>query len=94
MSISVKIADAIASSTAGTARILANDYDGRDTLQVQVQKTGTATVDVEGRCGPDAPWVVIANNVADGSLTAVPHVHEVRVNVSAWTSGVVNAWLN
>lgn len=59
----------------------------------QVSMT-TATVNIEGRCDPVAPWVVIATFVNTSTAQAVELFREMRVNVTAWTAGNVDAWLD
>jgi hypothetical protein len=59
---------------------------------IQVSSTGTATVVLEGRAVPTAPWITVATYTASAaeSVTCLP---EMRARVSVWTSGVVNVWL-
>lgn len=59
----------------------------------QVSIATTATVNIEGRCDPAAPWVVIATLSASGAQ-AVELFREMRLNVTAWTAGNVDAWLD
>lgn len=66
---------------------------------VQVHGTFTATLAIEGRMvlpgGDVTPWEPIASVTARG-FTAVPAVSEVRINVTAYTSGdpeaVLGGW--
>lgn len=54
---------------------------------VQVYGTFVATVEIQGRVHPDAPWFTVASVSAPG-ITAIPQSFSaMRINVSAWTSG-------
>lgn len=54
---------------------------------VQLYGTFTATVEIQGRVHPDAPWFTVASVSAPG-ITAIPQsFSDMRLNVSAWTSG-------
>jgi hypothetical protein len=59
----------------------------------QVTGIGTGTVAIQGRADPNAAWVDIATFTADGTQ-AVQLMREMRANVSAYTSGTINAWMN
>lgn len=61
---------------------------------LQVGSTGTATIDFEGRLNPSLPWVSLLEVPFTGNgMVSVVLPPEVRINVSSWTSGTVNAWL-
>lgn len=56
---------------------------------------GTATVNIEGRCDPLAPWVVIMTFTNTSGAQAVELFREMRVNITAIAGGgVVDAWLD
>lgn len=61
----------------------------------QVVIATTATVTIEGRLDNSgtAPWVVIATFTVSGAQ-AVELFTFMRANVTAWTSGNVDAWLD
>lgn len=59
----------------------------------QVSGITTATVSIQGRADPSAPWVDLQVFTSDGSI-AVQLMNEMRANVSAYTSGTISAWLN
>lgn len=60
---------------------------------VQFEITGTATVALEGRCTPLAPWVVIASFTASGAQ-AIAQFPQMRGNVTAYTNGAISGWLS
>jgi hypothetical protein len=67
---------------------------GNRVALLQVGSTGTATIDFEGRLDPSLPWVSLLEVPFTGSgMVSVVLPPEVRINVTAWTSGSVNAWL-
>lgn len=84
------MASAVAATGAQAA--VTPPYKGNAEAVFQVEITGTATVDLEGRVSPSAPWVMIHQSTASEIKAVVP-VPEMRVNVTAYTSGAVNAWL-
>lgn len=64
----------------------------REPHRYQVQITGTASVNIEGRAASDAPWVVLATVTETGSdaVNALPHM---RANVTAATGATISVWL-
>jgi hypothetical protein len=55
--------------------------------------TFVATVEIQGRMAPTTPWFTVASVSAPG-VTSVPQsFYEMRINVSAWTSGQPEAVL-
>jgi len=58
----------------------------------QVEITGVATVNIEGRVDGAAPWVVITT-LTSSDAVSVALMTQIRSNVTSFTSGVVNAWL-
>jgi len=63
---------------------------GSDEMVVQVEITGTATVDIEGRLNDNLPWVQL-NQVTASAIVPLAACPQVRVNVTAYTSGIVNS---
>jgi hypothetical protein len=62
--------------------------------QVWSAAGSVATVTVDMRSNPSAPWftvVTITNPSASGEYWSVPRGYQMRVNVSAWTSGTISA---
>lgn len=71
--------------TAGASGIL--DVESYVDKFVQLYGTFVATVEIQGRIHPDAPWFTVASVSAPG-ITAIPQSFSaMRINVSAWTSG-------
>lgn len=67
-----------------------------DTVRVQIWSTAgsVATVTIDVRSSATAPWYTVAtviNPSATGEYWAIPRSIDVRVNVSAWTSGTILA---
>jgi hypothetical protein len=88
-----KIADNIGSAAAGATFPVKTTGGSRVGL-LQVQSSGTATIDFEGRLDPSLPWVSLLEvPFTGGGMVSVVLPPEVRINVTAWTSGSVNAWL-
>lgn len=58
----------------------------------QAEITDTATVKLQGRVSPGAPWVDVTSLTASGAevVTLFP---EMRGKVSSHSAGTVNAWL-
>jgi hypothetical protein len=59
---------------------------------IQVTKSGTNTVKLEGRCTPTAPWIDLVAALAAG-LTEQNLMPEMRLNCTAWTSGSCQVYL-
>jgi len=57
----------------------------------QIEITGTATACVKGRASSNAPWAVLATRSVS-SAVIVPAMPEMKVEVTSYTSGTVNAW--
>lgn len=60
---------------------------------VQVEITGTATVNIEGRNDTTASWIVIATVTSNGAQ-AVANFAFIRLNCTAFTSGTISGWLS
>lgn len=60
---------------------------GRPEASVQVTVTGTATVDIEARLDSTLPWAKIETGITANKIVRVGNVAEVRLNVTARSSG-------
>ncbi len=54
----------------------------------------TATVAIQGRISPTAPWVTLGTPLTADGLYDIPHaMPEMRANVTAYTSGTITVWI-
>lgn len=61
-------------------------------MNVQVWGITTATVEVQGRLNESAPWVTLATFTnANGRTRIDGSFIEIRVSITAWTSGSIYA---
>jgi len=75
---------------AQTAVVLPVGFDVAGSAQVEV--TATGTVEIQGRLGPDAPWVVF-NTISASGITNMARVWpEMRANITANT-GTIRVWV-
>lgn len=76
----------------GSSAVQYPQYYPSDDGLWQVEITGTATVSISGRIDSTAPWQTLATRSATGS-DVIPIFPQMIVDVTSYTSGVVNAWL-
>ena len=67
-------------------------HRGEDGGLVQVEITGAATVVLQGRAAPDAPWVDVFTTTVSAA-SGVMLFPQMRAIVSARTSGNISVWL-
>lgn len=67
--------------------------DGRVSYGLfQGEISDTATLILQGRLSPAAPWATVASLTESGAVV-VTMFPEMRANVTAYTSGTVSAWI-
>jgi len=80
-------------TTAGAQPSVISQMKFTNTALWQVSISGgTATVSLEGRAAPDAPWIQLGLSSANsvGAFNCLP---EVRANITAISGATVNVWL-
>lgn len=94
---SVPMARADASTSwTSTGSTIAYAIASADTIRVQVWSSAgsVATVTIDVRSSGTAPWYTVAtisNPSTSGEYWSIPRSIDVRVNVSAYTSGTISA---
>jgi hypothetical protein len=81
---------------ASTAFVAPFEFGARDLIGVfQVDFAGTATAAIEGRLTDAASWTNIATILSTDASKAkvVALMPQMRMNVTAWTSGAVSGFL-
>jgi hypothetical protein len=78
--------------TGASAVLYAQHFRQRQFVVAQVDITDTATVQVQGRIGPDFDWVILYEFTASGAQQ-VTAMSQMRFEVTAYTGGTVDAGL-
>ena len=60
---------------------------------LQVEITGTATCKLEGSLDGGTTWADLTEEITASGFYAVMFAHNYRLNVTAYSSGAVNAWV-
>jgi uncharacterized protein (AIM24 family) len=60
---------------------------------LQVEITGVATCVLEGSLDGGTTWAPLSDDITASGFHAVMFAHSYRLNVTAYTSGAVNAWV-
>ena len=60
---------------------------------LQVEITGIATCRLEGSLDGGTTWAPLTNDITASGMYAVMFAHDYRLNVTAFTSGTVSAWV-
>lgn len=58
----------------------------------QIEITGSATVVVEGRTSPVAPWITLTTQTSS-AIASISSLSEMRARVSVYSSGSVSCWV-
>lgn len=83
--------DGVSATGAGD---VANPKSHADTGLVQIDISGAATVQIQGRLASDLDWIDLLDADATAStLKVIAACPEMRANVSAYTSGTVDVVL-
>lgn len=85
-----KILDGVQAVGSSAVYTVTEGARGRDDMLVQVDIGGVATVKIECRVHEDMNWIEYAELTAS-AITPIARPTQIRVRVSAWTSGTVNA---
>jgi len=84
----ITIADAVAAN-GNSDLILPVSYSGHPEAIVQVEITGTATVQILGRIDGDFSFVEVVAASSVDALQPISYFPELRATVSGWSSGTV-----
>jgi hypothetical protein len=88
----MKLLHNVTTVSSGAAHSLySTRLDEKGLFQVDIVGT-SATVALQGRAAPGAPWVEVASLTASG-YAEVDLFPEMRADVSAVTAATINAWL-
>lgn len=68
--------------------------DRSTTRNVQFTVAGTASVKLQGRMQADAAWVDLGTAATASGVQAILLMPEVRANVTSWTSGAVDVYVD
>jgi hypothetical protein len=80
----------VATDTGATLRFQLGPMVG---ATAQVGGITSATVLIEGRMSPDAPFVQLATTTANGVVNIPNAMVEMRARVSVYVSGTIDVWI-
>lgn len=65
-------------------------YEGQNECIIQVDISGSATVEILGRLTPDYEWVRLIAPATAGYIQPITYCPEIRVTISGYASGTVD----
>lgn len=63
---------------------------GRDESSVQVDISGTATVDIEAKLNSSLGWAKIETGITSSKIVRIGTAYQIRLNCTSYTSGTVS----
>lgn len=88
-----KLLDGVSSSTTSGSHYFNAAYGTNERGLLQVEISDTATVQLKGRLSSDASFVNIGDPITTSGFLRFELVREIQVEVTSYTSGTVDVWV-
>lgn len=89
----MKILTAAVAAEAGSVYNVAERFRAEARI-VRAKLAGTATVRLQGRMDENDAWQNLGTDFSATGIQSIQLMPQVRANVSAWTSGAVDMWVD